>query len=174
MPELSDLDVQGLPRRGLLRVRVLPGVLEVTLRLPTALSSLWISALPWERARRDLRPGPREQSLPQARQRRRSAENDGRFWIGLTRSVGAHGAIPSGSVEGPRTKPIAEPCARYTREEPLSIPEGACAQSGSLRTRGPTGEGPVDSDRDAAQQDRASGGCHQSLTVLVHGGRAGS
>ena len=163
MPELSDLDVQDMPRIGLLRVQVLSGVLEVTLRLPAALSSLWLSALPWERLRRDL--CPRQRGVP---------KNDGRSGISLTGGLGAHGAIPSGSVEDPRTKPIAEPCARFTREEPLSIPEGACAQSGSLRTRGPTGEGPVDSDWDAAQQDRTSGSCYQSLTVLVHGGRAGS
>ena len=68
MPELSDLDVQGLPRSGLLRMQVLPGVLEVALRLPTALSPLWTSPLPWERARQDLRSGPREPSPGQSGQ----------------------------------------------------------------------------------------------------------
>ena len=132
MPELSDLDVQDMPRIGLLRVQVLSRVLEVTLRLPAALSSLWLSALPWERPRRDLCPGQREEPLLQARPRRRPAENDGRSGISLTGSLGAHGAIPSSSVEDPRAKSIAEPCARFTREEPLPIPEGARAQSGSL------------------------------------------
>ena len=174
MPELSETDVQDLPRIGLLCVQMLSRVLEGTLRLPAALPSLWLSALPWERPRRNLCSRQREEPLRQARQRRRSAEDDRRSGISLTGSLGAHGAVPSGPVEDPRTKPIAEPCARYTREEPLSIPESACAPSGSLRTRGPTGEGPVDSDRDAAQQDRASGSCHQSLTVPVYWGRAGS
>ena len=60
MPELPDDDVQSLPRIGLLRARLLRGVLEVALRLPAALPSLWLSRLQRERARRDLRHGPRE------------------------------------------------------------------------------------------------------------------
>ena len=66
MPELPYDDLQGMPRVGLLRMRLLREVLEVAMCLPTAVYLLRISRLPRERARRDMRHAPGDRGcLPQ-------------------------------------------------------------------------------------------------------------